>query len=86
MIDAIRRRMAAVSAARSQRLAERKRADLEATARGLIQAKEWDGVLYLAYGGEALVPADMLRAPLPEALEDARRRWVGYMMTRPRRY
>ena len=51
---------------------------LEAHANSVIQAKEFDGKLYVAYNGEPIIQEDMLDMPIAEALKLSRDTWIAY--------
>lgn len=57
---------------------------LRCQAEHIIQAREYDGNLYVAFRGEPLMRADTLTADLPSALSKAREAWITYMLNHPK--
>jgi len=51
---------------------------LDAISKKLIQAREFNGKLYLCYGDQPLIEADGLGCPLVTALTKARNVWKQY--------
>lgn len=72
-------------AARTQSRKAARSASLEAEAEQLIQAKEFGGKLYVAFGGDPIICAEDLTRPLPQALNEARETWIQYCLRRGRR-
>lgn len=63
---------------REERQREKRRREIEARAALMIQAREYQGRIYLAVGQEPIVEADSLALPLPQAIEAARQAWTAY--------
>lgn len=46
----------------------------------LIQAREFNGKIYLAYGSEPIVAEDELKEPIAKALQKARENWADFKL------
>lgn len=62
---------------RAGRVARRVR-NLRRESRHVIQAKEFEGKVWLSYGGMPLLAQNDLTTDLPTALAQARKAWVSY--------
>jgi len=58
---------------------ERRKAELSAQAKAVIQVREFGGELYYSYRGAPLIRVEDVRLPYAEALEKSRAAYVAYM-------
>ena len=64
--------------ARRERKAAQKAAALERESKERVQAREFNGEVYLCYNNVPLVPADGLSWDIPTALAVARESWLKW--------
>ncbi len=77
-IETIKAWLREMTAARKARRAEQARRMLSRESETLIQAREFNGEVYLCVNNEPIVPTDGLKWDLPTTLEVARDSWFKW--------
>ena len=78
MIESMKLWLESWTAARKEKTAEKRKTALARESEVVIQAREFNGEVYLCVNNEPIVPADGLSWDLPTALTVARDSWFKW--------